>query len=268
MNDWVRLLQPYEQAIEEIKVKLDSLRDQFRELSEYSPIEFTTARVKRISSILEKASRLSIPLDRLDEEMEDIAGLRVMCQFVDDIYSVVDILKARDGKDFTVVNEKDYIKNPKTSGYKSYHMIIKYPVYTASGEKEVLVEIQIRTLAMNFWATIEHSLNYKYKQQIPGYLVDRLKDASIAASRLDDEMLAISKEVKRAQVVFEEKSNTIKEITNMIKFLFDLGDEEVAMKYSRRFDQLNNVDGVIELQYLHWELSKYVKRRAEEVARK
>lgn len=266
MNDWVRLLQPYEQAVEELKVKFRALREQYRELSEYSPIEFATGRVKKISSIIEKSKRLGMPLSRIEEEMEDIAGIRIMCQFIDDIYVVADIIKSRHGKDFEVLYEKDYIKNQKESGYKSYHIILRYPVYTASGAKKILVEIQIRTLAMNFWATIEHSLNYKYKQQIPDGVLQRLRAAAVAATKLDEEMMEISKEVKRAQIDFEEKSNLVKDITSMIKYLYDAGFSDVAESYSLRFDSLNSADSVIELQYLHWEMNKYLKKIQKEEA--
>lgn len=145
-----KILLPYEQAVEELKIKFKAIRQQYRDMSEYSPIEFVTGRVKKISSIIEKTQRNGIDEARIEDEMEDIAGLRIMCQFQDDIYSVVNILRQRDGRDLKVVYEKDYIKNEKASGYKSYHMVIKYPVQTAYGEKEILAEIQIRTLAMNF----------------------------------------------------------------------------------------------------------------------
>ncbi len=262
MKDWVRLLQPYEQAVEELKVKLKALREQYRELSMYSPIEFTTGRVKSISSIIEKAKRMDIPMDRVEEQMEDIAGLRIMCQFKEDIYVVADMLKKRDGKDFTIMYEKDYVSNPKPSGYRSYHIILKYPVYTATGAKEILVEIQIRTLAMNFWATIEHSLNYKYKQQIPKEISERLQRAAVAATQLDEEMLAISKEIIKAQSAFSEKSNVYKEITTMIKFLAEVGDTEAAEGYSLRFDGLSRADSEVEISYLRWEIDKYIRNKA------
>ena len=153
--NWKGFLVPYEQAVDELKVKLRSIRKEYRKRNEYSPIEFVTGRVKEISSILEKANKFGIPVERIKFEMEDIAGIRVMCQFVDDIDKVVELLRAR--KDMTILYEKDYVRNVKESGYRSYHMIIKYPVNLVEGQVEILAEFQIRTLAMNFWATIEHS---------------------------------------------------------------------------------------------------------------
>jgi len=152
VREWKTFLTPYEQAVEELKVKFKSIRREFRDINDYSPIEFVTGRVKKISSILEKAKRRNIDEKNIEEEMEDISGIRIMCQFIDDIYRVVKLIHARN--DMRVVYEKDYISSPKESGYKSFHVIIKYPIQTIYGEKEILAEIQIRTLAMNFWATI------------------------------------------------------------------------------------------------------------------
>ena len=173
INDWKSFLMPYEQAVDELKVKLRSIRKEYRKKKEYSPIEFVTGRVKEVSSILEKANKFGIPVDRIRFEMEDIAGIRVMCQFVDDIDKVVELLRSR--CDMQVLYEKDYVRGVKSSGYRSYHMIIKYTVNMVEGPIDILAEFQIRTLAMNFWATIEHSLNYKYKQQIPVELKQKLK---------------------------------------------------------------------------------------------
>ena len=165
MKQWDQFLAPYKLAVEELKVKLKGMRRQFDHEDDHSPIEFVTGRVKPIASILDKANEKGIPLDKLETEMQDIAGLRMMCPFVDDIIRVVELLRQRN--DFDIVEERDYILHRKESGYRSYHVVIVYPVQTINGEKKLLVEIQIRTLAMNFWATIEHSLNYKYKGQFP-----------------------------------------------------------------------------------------------------
>ena len=154
------ILTPYKQAVDELKVKLKGLRKQYEVGEDASPIEFVTGRVKPITSIIDKANKRCIPFDRLREEMYDIAGLRMMCQFVDDIDVVVNMLRQR--QDFKVIEERDYINNTKQSGYRSYHVIIEYPIETLNGQKAILAEIQIRTLAMNFWATIEHTLRYKY----------------------------------------------------------------------------------------------------------
>jgi len=260
IREWKTMLIPYEQAVEELKVKFKSIRNQYRELNEYSPIEFVTGRVKKISSIIEKAERHNIPMENIETVMEDIAGIRVMCQFIDDIYRVVDLIHERSGNDFTVLYEKDYIKNPKESGYKSYHIIVEYPVHTALGTQVILAEFQIRTLAMNFWATIEHSLSYKYKSQIPDNVRQRLRNSALAAQRLDQEMTEISKEVINAQLMFEEKSNTVRDITTNIQLLFSQGKEIEAMGFQKRFESIKDGDNIFELELLLTEIKKALPR--------
>ncbi|ERK29543.1 GTP pyrophosphokinase [Clostridium intestinale] len=236
INDWKKFLIPYEQAVEELKIKLKSIRKEYRKRKEYSPIEFVTGRVKEVSSMLEKANKFEIPLDRLQYELEDIAGVRIMCQFVDDIDKVVEILRKR--RDMQILYEKDYVRNVKSSGYRSYHMIIKYPVNMADGQKEILAEFQIRTLAMNFWATIEHSLNYKYKHQKPQEIMSKLKSAADAAFRLDEEMLLIKDEIKDAQKLFEVKSDVISSIMNNILTLMGLGRIAEASRFQNSLNKL------------------------------
>lgn len=198
--NWEVILAPYAQVVEELKVKLKGMRAQFSHESRHSPIEFITARVKPIPSILEKAERRQIPLNKIETEIQDIAGLRVVCQFVDDIYTIVGMLQSR--SDFKIISETDYIDDKKSSGYRSYHMTIEYPVETIHGRRMVLAEIQIRTLAMNFWATNEHSLNYKYKGRIPLEIQERLQLAAEAAFNLDEEMSKIKNEIQEANRIF------------------------------------------------------------------
>ncbi len=200
--NWEALLAPYAQAVEELKVKLKGIRKQYEYESKHSPIEFITGRVKPVPSILEKAETRQIPLDRI-EELQDIAGVRVVCPFVDDIYAIVKMIRSRE--DLLIIEEKDYVSHKKESGYRSYHIIIEYPVETIHGVKMVLAEIQIRTLAMNFWATNEHSLNYKYKGKIPEDIQSRLQRAAEAAFKLDEEMSIIKNEVQEAKRIFHRK---------------------------------------------------------------
>jgi len=200
MEAWNHFLLPYQQAVDELKIKLRGMRKQFRDLSQHEPIEFVTGRVKPVDSIKEKMVRRKVQEDRLEQDMQDIAGLRIMCQFVEDIYQVVDLLRKR--TDLTILEERDYISNEKPSGYRSYHIVIEYPVQMVDGEKKILAEIQVRTLAMNFWATIEHSLNYKYQGDFPENLSQRLQRAAEAAFSLDKEMSEIREEIQEAQSLF------------------------------------------------------------------
>ncbi|PKR78354.1 GTP pyrophosphokinase [Halalkalibacillus sediminis] len=203
--NWDIFLAPYAQAVDELKIKLKGMRKQFDYESRHSPIEFVTGRVKPITSIVEKARRRELNMNKMEEEVQDIAGLRVVCPFVDDIYDVAKMLRER--SDFNILEEKDYIDKNKDSGYRSYHIIIEYPVETIYGQKKLLAEIQIRTLAMNFWAINEHSLNYKYSGKMPEEIQNRLKNAAEAAFRLDEEMSKIRQEIREAQQVFRRKKD-------------------------------------------------------------
>lgn len=248
IQNWKDFLTPYDQAVSELKVKLRSIRKEFRRKNEYSPIEFVTGRVKEVSSILEKANKYSIPIDRIQYEMEDIAGIRIMCQFVDDIDTVVNIIRNR--KDMQVLYEKDYVSNVKPSGYRSYHVVIRYPINMADGQKDILAEFQIRTLAMNFWATIEHSLNYKYKKNLPKDIQFKLKRAADAAFTLDEEMLEIKDEIKDAQTLFEIKSDIISTIMNSILNLISIGKVAEASRYQISLNKLIEEGEVWELNNL------------------
>ena len=201
-KDWDAFLMPYEQALEELKVKFKAMRADLKRREDLSPIEFVTGRVKRVLSILEKADRLNVKREDIETGIEDIAGIRIMCQFVEDIERVSTMIRER--VDMELVYEKDYVSNQKVSGYRSHHMIMKYPVQTALGVKTILIEIQIRTLAMNFWATIEHSLNYKFKGNMPDALRQRLQNAAEAAYHLDVEMSSIRNELAKHDLSKEE----------------------------------------------------------------
>lgn len=209
MSQWSKFLEPYKQAVDELKIKLKGIRSQYNLADVHTPVEFVTGRVKPLASIYDKTLDKDIPFvpsKELAEELPDIAGLRIMCQFVDDITQVVEILRTRN--DLEIVEERDYITNRKRSGYRSYHMIIRYPVQTIHGEVSILAEIQIRTLAMNFWASIEHSLNYKYESEVPEEISLRLERAAEAAFRLDEEMSLIRDEIQEAQKYFSTIKGT------------------------------------------------------------
>ena len=190
-----------------MKIKLRGIRKQYRKQKQHSPIEFVTGRVKPIESIKEKMALRGIKEENLAQDMQDIAGLRVMVQFVDDVEEVLDVLRKR--HDMRIIQERDYIKNRKASGYRSYHVIIEYPVDTINGNKIILAEIQIRTLSMNFWATIEHSLNYKYKGEFPDEIKKRLEITAKIAYQLDEEMGKIRDDIQEAQALFDPISRKL-----------------------------------------------------------
>lgn len=209
MSNWDQFLEPYKQAVDELKVKLKGIRSQYELADIHTPVEFVTGRVKPLASIYDKTLEKNIPFipsEELARELPDIAGLRIMCQFVDDIGAVVEILRRRN--DLEVIEERDYISHKKASGYRSYHVIVKYPVQSINGEVTIFAEIQIRTLAMNFWASIEHSLNYKYEDELPEEINLRLEKAAEAAFRLDEEMSLIRDEIQDAQKYFSAFKET------------------------------------------------------------
>lgn len=261
---WDKILVPYEHAVEELKVKFKNMRKEFLTKGEYSPIEFVTGRTKKIASIISKAKRLN--LSDIESEMEDIAGIRIMCQFVEDIYTIVDLINSRN--DMEIIYTKDYIENFKDSGYRSYHVIIKYPINTAAGYKEILCEIQIRTLAMNFWATIEHSLKYKYEHYIPEDLAMRLRRAADAAFLLDQEMSEIREHIMKAQVMYQVKSITVRDVLSKIQELYDVGETHKAILYQRRLDRIDDERDITEIIRLKNEIDTLLegynkKRRGE-----
>lgn len=205
--DWEEFLDPYIQAVGELKIKLRGIRKQYRKQQKHSPIEFVTGRVKSVESIQEKMALRGVLLENVAQDIQDIAGLRVMVQFVDDVDEVLRLLRQR--HDLKVVQERDYIRHMKPSGYRSYHVVVEYPVDTIDGQKTILAEIQIRTLAMNFWATIEHSLNYKYQGDFPDDIKQRLEITAKIALELDEEMRKIKEDIQEAQLLFDPANRSL-----------------------------------------------------------
>jgi len=187
--EWQKFLQPYELAVEDFMLKMEGIKKQFLLNGKYCPIEIVTGRVKTPNSILDKATRMGIRFEEIDEKLYDIGGIRITCKFIEDIYMVAELLKAR--KDIVLKEERDYVKNPKPSGYRSLHLLCYYNVETFNGQVPVILEFQIRTHAMHFWATIEHSVKYKFSKNIPENIKKRLLVASRAAESLDNEMSSI-----------------------------------------------------------------------------
>lgn len=238
--NWNEFLYPYKQAVDELVLKFSSIMEEYKLLGLYSPMESVIGRVKKPYSILEKVSRKKIADDKIEELVEDIAGIRILCEFVDDIYKTVDIVRARDGKDLKIVEERDYVTKTKPSGYRSYHIIIKYPIMTAKGSREVYAEIQIRTLAMNFWATAEHSLKYKYNGNLPKELQARLIRSAEAAFRLDTEMGTLRDDIMAAQRINERRDSLIISIIDNIKRLYASDRIEDMAKLDSDFIEATN----------------------------
>ena len=262
---WQEFLIPYQQAVDEIVLKFTRLKEQYSLIGEYCPIETVYGRVKSVASILEKGQNYEVEVDELEHKILDIAGIRITCQFEEDIYEVVGHIEKRMQCDMEIVKVKNYLKDKKSSGYKSYHLIICYPVYTVFGFKKVFVEIQIRTLAMNFWSIIEHSLNYKYKENIPEEIKNRLINAASAVHEIDREMSSIRGEIQNAQRLFGLKSSSVSGILDRIGQLYKLNRDDKASEYEVIFDELFEKEDVVKLVLLQKELDLEVSRIESEM---
>ncbi|QBE48898.1 GTP pyrophosphokinase family protein [Leucobacter triazinivorans] len=191
-----RFMLSYQFGINEIMTKVNILRTEFEHLHDHSPIEHVSSRLKSPESILEKVQRHELPLsiETIQEQIHDIAGIRIVCSFIADVYLIAEMLAAQ--PDITVIETKDYIEHPKPNGYKSLHLIVQVPVFLSSSVTEARVEIQIRTIAMDFWASLEHKIDYKFDQEIPAELLNELTEAAELANNLDLKMERIHREVR------------------------------------------------------------------------
>ncbi|WOF22459.1 GTP pyrophosphokinase family protein [Microbacterium betulae] len=194
-DEMQRFLNQYRFGMREIETKLSILREDFEHAHAYNPIEHVSSRLKTMDSIAEKADRKGIDpsIDAIRENILDIAGVRVTCSFVTDAYRLFELLVRQD--DITVCEVKDYIADPKPNGYKSLHAIVEVPVFLSTGTVPVPVEVQFRTIAMDFWASLEHKIYYKYESQVPARLTDSLREAAITAAELDDRMEGLHREL-------------------------------------------------------------------------
>ena len=234
-------------AVRELVVKFNHIIDECKENDIYCPIEQVEGRVKSVSSILEKMQRKHIPMEKMEEELEDISGVRIICQFEEDIETVASMIQKR--SDMTIKSEKNYLKHIKQSGYRSYHLIIYYTVDTINGPKKLQAEIQIRTMAMNFWATIEHSLQYKYRESIPEHIRVRLSSAAEAILKLDEEMSSIHEEIMDAQNSFTYKANIVNDILINIQNLYKVANKRDVIKIQDEFFRIyqeNDLEHLLE----------------------
>lgn len=187
-GELTRFLMPYKFAIDEVCTKLNVLRQEFAHLHDYNPIEHVTSRLKSVESIRAKAVRrgCGFEFEAIRATIFDIAGVRITCAFISDVYTLFDLFTRQ--HDISVVEIEDYIATPKANGYRSLHAIVEVPVYLSTGPLHVPVEMQFRTVAMDFWASLEHKIYYKYDRELPAALYDELCDAAATAAELDERM--------------------------------------------------------------------------------
>ncbi|MBE5823645.1 MAG: GTP pyrophosphokinase family protein [Butyrivibrio sp.] len=195
INTWEEVNLLYNSALKQIQTKIEILNEEFQEVHRYNPIEHVKARVKVPESIVKKLKRngYESTIENMVRYVNDIAGIRIICSFTSDIYRIAEMISNQ--KDIQVLTVKDYIMNPKQSGYRSYHMIVSLPVYLSDRIVNVKVEIQIRTVAMDFWASLEHKIQYKFEGKAPQHINAELHECATMVANLDEKMLQLNDEI-------------------------------------------------------------------------
>ncbi len=206
IEDWETLIFLYRSALREIETKIMILNDEFQQTHRYNPIEHVKARLKTAESIVKKlhANGHESTIANMVQYVNDIAGIRITCSFTSDIYQLADMIAKR--TDIKVLNLKDYIQHPKESGYQSYHMIVAVPIFFADSVVDTKVEIQIRTIAQDFWASLEHKIAYKFEGHAPSYISRELKECARIVAELDEKMLSLNNAIVKAKALQEQNS--------------------------------------------------------------
>ena len=209
VDSWNTIIFLYNSALKEVRTKVEILNDEFQQVHQYNPIEYIKSRIKTPESIVKKLKRYGYEssIDNMVNYVNDIAGIRIVCSFTSDIYKLAEMIGKQN--DLTVISIKDYIKNPKESGYKSYHMLVTVPIFLSDRVIDTKVEIQIRTMAMDFWASLEHKIYYKFEGNAPENISRELRDCAAITSKLDAKMLSLNEAIiaeKERQQSEEEQS--------------------------------------------------------------
>ena len=199
VDSWKTVMLIYNSALKEVGTKLEILNDEFQHVHQYNPIEYIKSRIKSPESIVKKLKRhgCESTISNMTEYINDIAGIRIVCSFISDIYRMAEMIGRQN--DLTVVSVKDYIKHPKRSGYKSYHMLVTIPIFLSDRVIDTKVEIQIRTIAMDFWASLEHKIYYKFEGNAPEYISQELRECSGMISMLDAKTLSLNEAVGKTK---------------------------------------------------------------------
>lgn len=195
IDSWKTVIFLYNAALKEVNTKLEILNDEFKHVHQYNPIEYIKSRIKAPESIVKKLKRngYESTIENMVNYVNDIAGIRIVCSFTSDIYRIAGMIGKQN--DLTVVSVKDYIRNPKRSGYKSYHMLVTVPVYLSDRIADAKVEIQIRTVAMDFWASLEHKIHYKFEGNAPEHIKEQLVECAQMVAALDARMMSLNEEI-------------------------------------------------------------------------
>ena len=202
-DGWETLMFLYNAALKEINTKIDILNDEFQHIYHYTPIEHIKSRIKTPASIVNKLKKngYETSVENMVKYVNDIAGIRIICSFTSDIYLIADMITKQ--SDLKVVSVKDYIPHPKVSGYQSYHILVTVPIHLTQGIVDTIVEIQIRTIAQDFWASLEHKIYYKFEGNAPDYIRRELQECANIVSNLDRRMLSLNEKIQE----FSEKKS-------------------------------------------------------------
>lgn len=206
VDSWKTIMFLYNAALKEVGTKLEILNDEFQHVHQYNPIEHIKTRITTPESIVKKLKRngYETSIENMVKYINDIAGVRLICSFTSDIYRLAEMIGNQ--SDLKVLSIKDYIKHPKDSGYKSFHMLVTVPIFLSDSVVETKVEIQIRTIAMDFWASLEHKIYYKFEGNAPEYISQDLKECADMVSALDDRMLILNDTIQQC-IEKEEKKD-------------------------------------------------------------
>lgn len=204
IDSWETMMFLYNSALKEVGTKLEILNDEFVHIHNYNPIEYIKSRIKTPESIVKKLKKggYESTIENMVTYVKDIAGIRIVCSFTSDIYKLAEMIGRQN--DLTVISVKDYMKHPKESGYKSYHMIVSVPIFLSYRVVDTKVEIQIRTIAMDFWASLEHKIYYKFEGNAPEYISRDLRECAEIVSNLDAKMLSLNQAILEAKEKQEE----------------------------------------------------------------
>ncbi len=199
VESWETLMFLYNSALKEVTTKLEILNDEFKHVHKYDPIEYIKSRIKTPESIVKKLRRhgLEINVDNMINHINDIAGVRIVCSFTSDIYKIAEMIGKQN--DLTVISVKDYIRAPKASGYKSFHMLVSVPIFIGEKVVDTKVEVQIRTIGMDFWASLEHKIYYKFEGHAPEHISRELRDCATIVAMMDAKMLQLNDEILKAK---------------------------------------------------------------------
>ena len=209
IDGWKTVIFLYNSALKEVGTKLEILNDEFQHVHQYNPIEYIKRRIKSPESIVKKLKRYGYEstIDNMVNYVNDMAGIRIVCSFTSDIYRLAEMIGRQN--DLTVVSVKDYIKHPKESGYKSYHMLVTVPIFLSDRVVDTKEEIQIRTIARDFWASLEHKIYYKFEGNAPDYISRDLRECAEIVSMLDAKMLSLNEAILEAKAAQEKQTEPV-----------------------------------------------------------